>query len=447
MAAHPPVRMSCVGPGVNMVGVFSEGTGLGAAGRSTLDVLERRGLPHVVADIDWGGHAVEPVPDTITRLSSLHAMPHSTTVVQMNPDMFGMFVLRYHRRLRYDMMPSVNAIVPFWELPALPAKWLPILRSFDVVLAPSRFVREAVESSMPARSRPLVWEYPQSVTPPEAVAPDRSRWLGDRSDRITFLSTFDIWSDIERKNPWAAIGAFQRAFAGRDDVSLVLKVNHARSHTHSEQLARLESVVSEDHRILLMTDFVSREDLWSLYASVDAYISLHRAEGLGLGLMEAMTVGKPVVATAWSGNMDFMNDSNSVPVPFRLVPVSDTTHGNYTPESSQEWAEPDVDAAAEALRALADDSALLTRLGVQGARDMRRRFERQAEPGVFDALVELADSGAAGSSEHRSRVRAARRLSLVLAAKPPVVSALRALKLKAPAPEGEQKAPSPTLLG
>ncbi len=196
MAAHPPVRMSCVGPGVNMVGVFSEGTGLGAAGRSTLDVLERRGLPHVVADIDWGGHGVEPVPDTITRLSSLHAMPHSTTVVQMNPDMFGMFVLRYHRRLRYDMMPSVNAIVPFWELPALPAKWLPILRSFDVVLAPSRFVREAVESSMPARSRPLVWEYPQSVTPPEAVAPDRSRWLGDRSDRITFLSTFDIWSDM-----------------------------------------------------------------------------------------------------------------------------------------------------------------------------------------------------------------------------------------------------------
>lgn len=433
-------------PGVNVIGVLSEGTGLGAAGRSTLSVLERRGLPYATANIGRGDSDAEPIPGSTRTLSSLDALPFDSTVVQMNPDMFEMLVLRYHRRLHYDMMPTVNAIVPFWELPALPAKWLPVLRSFDVILAPSRFIREAVDHSMPVSSRPLVWEYPQSLRPPGAVREDRPRWLGTRSDQFTFLSTFDIWSDIQRKNPWGAIRAFQRAFVGRDDVSLVLKVNHARSSTHAEQMSALRQLVAKDCRLLLLTEFVTRQDLWSLYASVDAYISLHRAEGLGLGLMEAMAVGKPVVATAWSGNMDFTDSGNSMLIPFQLVPVTETTHGIYRPESGQQWAEPDIDAAAEALRTLADDRALASRLGRQAARDMLVRSGRQAEAGVFDSLIDLAGAGGAGSAKHRVRAHHARRLSHIAAVKPLVVGTLRALRLKAPAPVGEERAVEPTLL-
>jgi hypothetical protein len=436
-------------PGVNLVGVLSSGTGIGAAGRASLAVLDRQAIPHAAVDIGAGNLAVrEHLAETTPRLASLADMPFGATVIQMNPDMFDVLVLRWARRLGYDMAPTVNAIVPFWELPTLPSAWTPPLLSFDVALAPSLFVREAIERSLPEQMRPVVLDYPQAVQPPDGVVPDRERWLGARAQTLAILCTFDVLSDIERKNPWASVGAFQKAFAGSDDATLVIKVNNARSPAHGDQVARLNMLVAEDRRILLVDEFLDRADLWGLYVSTDVYLSLHRSEGLGLGLMEAMAVGKPVVATAWSGNADFMDESNSMPVPFRLVPVSEVTHASYRGETAQKWADPDVGAAASAIRALADDHGLRTRLGNRAAESMRMRLRLQTGSRVFDALIDMATSGLAATGDHRERVESARRYArskrgeeAVSASRRAVIRALRAVGLRPPTPVGEQEWP------
>ena len=442
--------------GINVIGPLSADVGIGAAGRSTLQILARRHIPHVAVDIQLGmPTSVEPIPDSTPRASSLKALPYSATVVEFNPETFDTAILRWQRRTGYDMAPTVNAIVPFWELPLLPAEWLPILQGFDVVLAPTKFIREATERSVLERLRPLILDYPQVVHPPALVEPDRTRWLGERSRCTTFLSTFDILSEIERKNPWASIKAFQRAFVDRGDVSLVIKVNHARSATNSDWLTQLQGLADADHRIRLMTDSLTREDLWSLYASIDAYVSLHRAEGLGLGLMEAMSVGKPVVATAWSGNMDFMNAANSMLVGYELVPVSGTSLPIYQDARGQKWAEPDAEEAMLALRALADHPQLMARLGSRAAEDMRRRVVDPAYTDVLEELLAMADAGAAATREHSARMRAVRRYmrsqtvnsrTILTAAKRTGVRMARALGLKAPAPATERRPGPPPVL-
>jgi glycosyltransferase involved in cell wall biosynthesis len=406
-------------PGINVIGILSTATGLGAAGRSTLRVLEQRGIAHVAVDLGSGSlTSGEPMPASTPRTASLGSLPYSATVIQLNPDIYEDVILRWRRQLGYDMRPTVNAIVPFWELPVLPARWLPILRCVDVVLAPSQFVREAVERSISDRLRPMILDYPQVVHVPARVEKDRVRWLGDRSGKFTFLSSFDIRSDIERKNPWACVSAFQDAFAGRQDVTLVLKVNHAAAPTHSGSLAELERLAAEDDRVRLMTDALGRDDLWGLYASVDAYVSLHRAEGLGLGLMEAMAVGIPVVATGWSGNLDFMTSGNSVLVPYKLVAVTGVTHPNYRAEIGQQWAEPDTPSAAKTMRQLADSPQMCARLGAEAARSVHVRVEAQRRRGVLDELVEMAVRGGAASRDHTVRVRAAARHLLAQGVRP-----------------------------
>jgi len=441
--------------GINLVGVLSAAVGLGAAGRATLDVLQQRDIPHVAIDIDLGaGAAVERMPASAPRALDLRSLPYAATLVHMNPDMFENLILRWRRRLGYEMKPTLNAIVPFWELPALPAAWVPSISAFDVVLAPTKFIRGALERSLPVHRRPLIWDYPQAVNPPMPVTPDRERWLGERANRTTFLSTFDILSEIERKNPWAAIRAFQEAFRGRDDASLLVKVNHARVTRHAERFAELERLAADDKRVVLLSDSLSRDDLWSLYASVDAYVSLHRAEGLGLGLMEAMAVGKPVVATGWSGNMDFSTDANCMLVPYTLVQVS-ATHPNYRGESAQKWADPDLHKAAAAMRTLADTPGLMGKMGAQGEADMRRRRQDQAQRGVLDDLADTAIGGTAQTPEHRERVRAGQRHALQRAvalsnlvehAKRAGVRELRRVGLKPPPPPDERQWGPPLIL-
>ena len=163
----------------------------------------------------------------------------------------------------------------------------------------------------------------------------------------------DSRSSFTRKNPAAAVEAFRRAFGTSTDARLVVKLNGNRKDVdtlvRSLRLAPNDTVISE---------FVDDAALGELLRSADTLLSLHRSEGFGLPMLEAMAHGVPVVGTGWSGNTDFMDEDNSLLVPYRLVPVTDPA-GIY---SNSIWAEPDVDAAADLLRQLAGDEALHTRL-------------------------------------------------------------------------------------
>ena len=436
--------------GFNVIGHLSSAVGLGAAARNTLGVLAGRGFDLACVDMDPGIElGTEPLGVPCTRLQTLSELPFAVNLFHQNPPELLRGLLMWRKSLSLNLAPHLNAIVPFWELPRLPPEWAAYVRSMDFVLAPSMYIAETVKESIPERNRPMVLHYVQSVRPPRDTQANRARWFGDRADTVVFLQTFDVCSEPERKNPWATATAFQQAFRGREDVTLMLKAGNLNSSGNSESARRLRDLAAADRRIVVLDQRLSRPDLWELYASADAFVSLHRAEGLGLGPMEAMAVGRPVIATGWSGNMDFMTPDNSFPVPYRLVPVSLVTSSNYVNETHQLWAEPDVDACASVMVQLADSPGLRHEVGNRAARTIERLSAEQRKGAVFYQLLDGYEAGIVDDPMHGARVRHLYRYAdrlrwrpqeVQASAKRQVVSLLRAVHLKPPAPPGETPA-------
>jgi glycosyltransferase involved in cell wall biosynthesis len=193
--------------------------------------------------------------------------------------------------------------------------------------------------------------------------------FGLDADKFVFLFTFDFHSFVTRKNPQAIVHAFQQAFPrNRDDVCLVLKSSNG--HLYAEQMRELLTLVVGDSRIMLRDEVIEKVHVHALQRCCDAYVSLHRAEGFGLGLAECMSIGKPVIATGWSGNMEFMTESNSCLVEYDLVPVA----GGYPDSDGTCWAEPRIASAADAMRRLADDPERARALGMVARDDIRLRL-------------------------------------------------------------------------
>jgi glycosyltransferase involved in cell wall biosynthesis len=241
-----------------------------------------------------------------------------------------------------------------WETPEVPPDWRPALACVSEVWVPSRFTAAALEPMLPGRIR--VVPPPLGIVPPVA-APLSSAESGLPDEAIVVLVSFNLASSFARKNPFAAIAAFRGAFGDRPDRILVLKVGHPE-HAPAD-FARLTQMARAPN-IRIDTRTLPPAERHGLTARADIVLSLHRGEGFGLVMAEAMLLGKPVVATGWSGNTDFMNQTNAALVGYRLVPARDD-RSVYRGL----WAEPDVAEAAAVLRSLADDPARRRELGIR----------------------------------------------------------------------------------
>ena len=179
--------------------------------------------------------------------------------------------------------------------------------------------------------------------------------------RFTFLFTFHMVSVMERKNPLGLIRAFKMAFRADEPVTLVLKTSFG--DRHPVQMQELRDAVADFPGITIIDQVFSSDDVLSLMHACDAYISLHRSEGLGLTMAEAMLMGKPVIATGFSGNMDFMDDENSLLVSYERVKI-----GKPIPpyDAELEWAEPSVEHAAQLMRRLYDNPEYAREIGARG---------------------------------------------------------------------------------
>ncbi len=354
--------------GFNVIGFVSGNFGLAVAARNTIKMLTERGFAVRIVDLDAGGGR-SGHDSTYSHLDSSGQVeaPYSVNLFHMNPP--DVVLLLRDRPRWLDLANRMNVCVPFWELPKLPRQdFVPVLEAMDMVLCPTRFVMDTVQSSAPLAR--CVY-YPQTAFIPDGVQPNRSSFGLDEGKTL-FMVALDLGSDIDRKNPWAAIEAYRLAFGDRDDVGLVVKVNNPKLNQHlAKGAARLRELVAEMPGVLIVDRALSYPEVLSLYASCDVLLSLHRSEGLGLHLIEAMQLGKPVIATNWSGNLDFTTPENSRLIDYKLVPVV-STHPSYAPKiigDGQVWAEPDVEQAARAMRELADDPALRHHLGDRARAD------------------------------------------------------------------------------
>jgi len=241
------------------------------------------------------------------------------------------------------------------------------LRAFDEVWAPSTFALETVAAQA---SIPVRW-VPFPVTPSAEQPRGDRACLGLPADAFVFLCVFDATS-IARANPLAAVEAFAQAFKDRKDVCLVLKTAPGAK---AEPLAVLQGACAGLANVRLIEEACDLATVDALFMQCDAYVSLHRIEALGRGILQAMRQGKPVIATGYSATEDFLNEDNSLPVRHRLVEI-EREPGTF-------WAEPEIEHAAEQMQRLVADRELAQLLGTLG----QEIVERELSAGAIGELV------------------------------------------------------------
>ena len=333
--------------GLAVAGELSRISGLGEGARLMLRALEQLQVAHWALDVSGhlpaaGGTAAEnPLPPDGVPLVS-----------HVNAPLLPWVLLRLPRGL-----PRGRRMIGYWswELPDAPPEWRAGARFVHEVWVPSAFTAAAIEPLLPGRVR--VVPHPLAVAPPLPLALGRAAF-GLSADAVVILVSMNLASSLERKNPLAAIAAFRAAFGDRRDRILLLKITNP-DHFPAD-FARI-AAAAQAPNIRIDTQPHPAGVSHALTAAADIVLSLHRSEGFGLVLAEAMLLGKPVIATGWSGNMTFMDTRSAALVRHRLIPVHDPRqvyHGSY-------WAEPDQDEAVFHLRRLADDAGARAALGAR----------------------------------------------------------------------------------
>jgi glycosyltransferase involved in cell wall biosynthesis len=248
-----------------------------------------------------------------------------------------------------DLNKHYNIGYMAWELAVLPDALLSILSPFQEVWGFSSFVTNSIEK----KSLGPVITVPLCSDQDKTVIENGREYFGIDKDVFLFMCAYDCTSYVSRKNPQAVVQAFLRAFSPEDrHVGLILKLTYPENFKeHIEEL--LESLSPFSH-IYCIDKYLSDIEMRTLIHISDAVVSLHRSEGFGLVPLEAMALGTPVISTAWSGNMDYMNHMNTALVGYRMIPVNGEYFGS-TPGDGLVWADPDIDEAAAHMRRIVSD--------------------------------------------------------------------------------------------
>ena len=319
--------------GVNLAGYFGAMVGLAEAARHIDGALRDAGV--AVTRLELAHRSAPPVAGPPAGVPTTAG--HPVTLVCASPE--GTLAARAQLPEAFAGRRVVG--VWWWEVMAFPSRWLRAFDDVDEVWVGSRFVADALAAVSPV---PVV-AMPMPVAPPPVAPLSRSE-LG-LPDGFVFGFVFDYASVAERKNPLGLIEAFRRAFPSTSggDERLVLKTlggeRHGREHAAVLQAAR------EDPRVTVIDRHLPGDHKNALIAALDCYVSLHRSEGFGLTLAEAMLLGTPLIATAYGGSLDYMTPFNSLLVDYCVAAIG-PGHDPYPPDG--EWAQPDLDHAAELMR-------------------------------------------------------------------------------------------------
>jgi glycosyltransferase involved in cell wall biosynthesis len=328
-----------------VVGFFTAPTGLGQGARLFYQELKTKGADVHALDVTFM-LSTPPAPSLFTeavpaRRAFAEGKGAGSLVVHADPPAY-MVILWFVRRI----LPGKRLVAYWaWEGEDIPYFWTRCLDFVDEIYVPSAFVAAAVRRHT---DKPVT-VHPHAALP---VLPGR---VHDRP--FTVLYCFDCAGNFYRKNPTAVVAAFKKAFGDSPEARLLLKVTDAQ---RCPEGMRLLTDAADAPNIRFCLGRFTEQGMADLYAEADVYLSLHRAEGYGLTIREALQHGLSVIATGWSGNMDVMREESLAgrcrAVPCALVPVHDPL-GNYTAPGAL-WAEPDIEAAAAMLRRAAEEARM-----------------------------------------------------------------------------------------
>jgi glycosyltransferase involved in cell wall biosynthesis len=342
--------------GINISGYINKQFGLGEGVRANIRAIKTTNIKFVLNNFDLD------ISDTIESMNSdelnlVKENPYNINLIQVNFDKIQQFL----NEIDIDYIKGkYNIAFWAWELENFPVEYCKFIEFFDEIWVPSNFCAEAISIKT---SKPVI-KIPHSI---------EIKSLGYyRSDfnlpenKFIFLTMFDYNSSLKRKNPIATIESFLKSFKNNNDVLLVIKTSISKKHQSEKEL--ITKFIVENSNIIILEEIYNSSKLFSLINICDAFISLHRSEGFGLTMAEAMYLEKPVIATGYSSNTEFMNNNNSFLVNYSLIDLKN----DYSNKNNENrWAEPSINHASELMTLIYNNKELRTQKGKRAKIDIQ----------------------------------------------------------------------------
>lgn len=348
--------------GVNLVGDIRAETGLGQSMRMIAGLLEFSGIPFMVRQMDAPDSIAHQERNWDSKIASENK--YSVNLIHINNSVWSK---NYDRIPIEELNGRYNIAYWLWELEEFPDEWVSCIDTVDEIWTPAEFISRGIRR----KTDKPVWTMPYGMELDTDNLLGR-KYFGLPEDKFLFLAMYDFLSISERKNPKGIIRAYKQAFSREDtQAGLVIKVNHLRD---KEELGKLKEELAGYPNIYFITDNLSRREVESLIAAADALVSLHRAEGFGLPLAEAMYLGTAVVATNWSATTEFMDEDSVCLVDFELINLQEDI-GPY--RKGSRWADADVGQAAEYMKRLSEDEQYFHEKVASGRRYIRECLDKR----------------------------------------------------------------------
>lgn len=331
--------------GVNFFGPYDAKDSIGRAASLNIKCLESAGIPY----------DLYPLPRPMQGKTEDYAIIDEQLIYSLKHKI-NLFHFNARRVPQYFSRLQINSLkkfynIGFWvhEMQSFPGLWAQQMKYFDEIWTPSSFCQNAI--SLSANIPVLKFSYPIEN---RAVSPRiLARLTGTKFTEFNFLTIFDVNSDAERKNPLFTIQAFLEVYKSINSVRLILKTRNLNSDKLLAE--KLYKLVKQHSNITIIDGYIENSQLQELYEITDVYVSLHRAEGFGLTISDAMSQGIPVLVTGFSGNMEFCNASDTRTTLYDLKEIG---HNRPRFRNIDVWAEPNLEDAIEAFNDLVTNHLL-----------------------------------------------------------------------------------------
>ncbi len=356
-----PFKRNVYKDGINLIGNIRAEIGLGQSCRLIANMLNESNVDFSI--LNYVQVSALRMNDTTWDYKISNRALFNINIIHINPYELGIAYLKIKKdtwNYRY------NIAFWLWELEEFPDEWTECIPYLDEIWTPSDFASESIRKKT---DKPVL-TIPYYVTAPVDKIYDRS-YFRLPEDKFLFLIMYDSNSTMERKNPLGAIQAYMRAFGKENkDVGLVIKINNMQK----KDMESIQKIMNDYENIYYITDVLQKSQVNSLIKCVDVYVSLHRAEGFGLVLAEAMLLGTPTISTNWSSTIEFMNEEIACLVDYELVEIKDEC-GPYKP--GNRWAEPNIVCASKHMVRLFEDKEKYNSIVVKAKRHVENYLGKE----------------------------------------------------------------------
>jgi Glycosyltransferase len=348
--------------GINLIGNIKALSGLGQSCRLVANELQESGIDFSIYNYSQLGNVKEDDEKWDDRITL--ELPYNINVIHINPYEFG---------IAFAQLPSTvwdyryNIAFWLWELEEFPDEWVPCISCLNEIWTPSEFISESLrkKTHIPVRT------IPYSVNVLMKKEYDRS-FFGLPADQFLYLMMYDSYSICERKNPKGAMEAFRKAFdKDNNKVGIIIKINNAVK----EDIQLIKEEMEDYQNVYIISETLNKDQVNSLIRCSDVLVSLHRAEGFGLVLAEAMLLGVPTIATNWSSNTEFMNHEVSCMVDYKLIELEQDM-GPF--KKGNRWADPDIIEASKYMKILYMDQEFYHRLACSAKKHIQSKLSMES---------------------------------------------------------------------